>query len=47
MNVNVMDIPRIYTGIAEWLACMVVACAILGTLAMGRVPHWLCNAAFW
>lgn len=25
MNVNVLDIPRVYTGIAEWMACMVYA----------------------
>ena len=25
MNVNVLDIPRVYTGIAEWMACMIYA----------------------
>ena len=23
MNVNILDIPRAYTGIAEWMACLV------------------------
>ena len=25
MNVNILDIPRTYTGIAEWMACMIYA----------------------
>ncbi len=25
MNINLLDIPRAYTGIAEWMACMIYA----------------------
>lgn len=28
MNVNILDIPRTYTGIAEWMACMVFAISL-------------------
>ncbi len=39
MNINVMDIPRIYTGIAEWLACMVVASRLAPRMpAKYRIP---------
>ena len=36
MNVNVLDIPRIYTGIAEWLACIVVASRLVPRMPLKR-----------
>ena len=38
MNAAVLDIPRIYTGIAEWMACMIFALQF-----KPRVPkRWTC-----
>lgn len=36
MNVNVLDIPRVYTGIAEWLACIVVASRLVPRMPLKR-----------
>ena len=33
MNIIAEDIPRIYTGLAEWLACMIYA-----SLFVPRLP---------
>ena len=36
MNVNVLDIPRVYTGIAEWLACIAVASRLMPRMPLNR-----------
>ena len=36
MNVNVLDIPRVYTGIAEWLACIAVASRLMPRMPLKR-----------
>lgn len=35
MTLNILDIPRIYTGIAEWMACMMYALQF-----RPRLPRW-------
>ena len=34
MTVNILDIPRVYTGIAEWMACMLYAISFRPRLPM-------------
>ena len=36
MNSVVLDIPRIYTGLAEWLACMVMVAPYRKSMSFGR-----------
>ena len=46
MNVNILDIPRVYTGIAEWLACMVFCLRLEPRLPLRwRIPVSLTGLA--